>query len=611
MTYADLAAQPGKTAINIVELRLDVCTRVYGTAPCTAAVGVTGADRCYNTRSTCQDPANYAATTKVYRFASARVDGIQAPGDGPTFPTLLSVSSAPTILTPGNGLGVRSSLSVTIQDHPWTDSGIDPYLSLRAFDPDSRGSFLGRFFARNKYYQNRRIDVLTGYLNDDGTYDPANFKRRTYIITKVSGPGVNGTIQIEGKDPLKLADGEKAQWPAASTALLRNNINALVLSVPITDAQLQISDWWTAGGRYIRVEDEIMLASAITGHGTTTPSLTVTRASMPLWYDFSLNVATTHDAEASVQPCWVLDGMVYDIVYFLLNTVAGIDAAYLPLAEWAAEIDNGFQYLNFHTLLTGPMSVKDMLVEITKLNVLLWWDERSTVVRLKGFRFQQTNIADITDANNIIGESVGVSDDTAAITTQAWLFFDVNSPLSNPDLQSTYRITDVRANLEREDAAEFGAAYIKQNRTRWLNRGDAGTATSIGQTMVRQYQDIRKVLTWAMDPKDDRWWTGDTVSVSTKYILDENGEASPRNFLITQVDEAMTDAGVRYRYTAMEQFAFARLGLITPTLDGASPFPDYTPSTPAQRLRYAFVAYDDRGDGQPGFLDGTAAYQIV
>jgi hypothetical protein len=483
-------------------------------------------------------------------------------------------------------------------------------LDLRSFDPDERGSFLARFFTRNRYYTNRTIEVLTGYLNEDDSFDIANFKRRTYIITKVSGPSVNGTVTIEGKDPLKLADGEKAQWPPASTATLNTAVNELATTIVIDDPALQITAWWTAGQRYIRVEDEIMLATAISGSATVAPSLTVTRASMPLWYDFALNVATSHAIGATVQACWKLDAKVYDIAYFLLNSVAGIDAAYLPLAEWTAEIENGFQYLTFHALLISPVAVKDLLVEITKLNTLIWWDERESVVRLKGFRFLQTIAAEVTDADSIIGESIAVADNTAQITTQAWLFYDMNSPISNPDLPSTYRVTDVRANLEREGADEYGAAYISQTRTRWLNRSDTGTAASIGQTMVRQYQDVRKILTWAMDPKDDKWWTGDTVSLSTKYIVDDNGESAPRNYLITQVDEMMTEAGVRYKYTAMEQFSFLRTGVITPDTVGMAAFPDYGAATPLQKLTYAFIAYDDRGDGQPGFLDGTDAYQI-
>lgn len=62
MSYATEKARPGREPCTIVELDLDVCARTYGNAPCTAAVGVTGADRCFNTRKTCQVPAAYAAS---------------------------------------------------------------------------------------------------------------------------------------------------------------------------------------------------------------------------------------------------------------------------------------------------------------------------------------------------------------------------------------------------------------------------------------------------------------------------------------------------------------------------------------------------------------------
>ena len=55
--------------VTYVELDLPYCANTYGTAPCTASIGVTGADRCYNCRKTCQDIANFSATTVTLRFA--------------------------------------------------------------------------------------------------------------------------------------------------------------------------------------------------------------------------------------------------------------------------------------------------------------------------------------------------------------------------------------------------------------------------------------------------------------------------------------------------------------------------------------------------------------
>ena len=46
-----------------VEIDLPICSRVYGTAPCTAALSATNAHKCFNLRATCQDPANFLLGT--------------------------------------------------------------------------------------------------------------------------------------------------------------------------------------------------------------------------------------------------------------------------------------------------------------------------------------------------------------------------------------------------------------------------------------------------------------------------------------------------------------------------------------------------------------------
>jgi hypothetical protein len=45
--------------LEYFELDIPRCANVYGTAPCTASIGTTGDDKCFNTRATCQDLANF------------------------------------------------------------------------------------------------------------------------------------------------------------------------------------------------------------------------------------------------------------------------------------------------------------------------------------------------------------------------------------------------------------------------------------------------------------------------------------------------------------------------------------------------------------------------
>ncbi len=640
MTYADIANTFGRTPVQIVELHLDFCSLNFGVPPCLAD-GT--ALPCYNTRATCKSAATYAASTKIYRFSSARVEGLQAVGDAPIFPTLLSVQTSATVLTPGKGLGIRSSLSVSIQDMPWTDVGIDPYQSVRqaynslynadigynsdvlynagsvAANPDTVGTFWGKFLARNRFYQNRRIDVLTGFLNDDGTYDAANFKRRTYVLANVSGPDASGKVVITANDPLKYADAEKSKWPEASAAILPSDITDVQTTFTVTSAldsngQDDFSYWWNAGQRYLRVENEIMQATACSGLNTGTVTLTVLRSRMPLWYDIEYNPAVEHKAEASVQPCWAFtDAKVYDIVYFLLHDIAGIPDSFLDYAGWVDEVDNNFQYLVFSTLLTDPVSVKDLLCELTQLAVMIFWHERDQKVYLRGMRFQQNLGGQLNDSSSLGKETVGVSEAPGDLITQFWLYYDASWPLANPQLLSSFRVVDVRADLSREDAEEYGKPAIKEVRTRWLNRNNSSAAASIGGTMVQQYRDVRKVITFQLDPKDDKFWVGDTVGIATRYIQDAEGSPSPKNFLITQAQEMFNGAKLCIKYTAMELFSYVRTGLITHPdsliVDPVLAPPDYSLASDADKAKYAFICYDTPTDA-PVFPDGTVAYQV-
>lgn len=641
MSYDSLKVLPGKEAVQFVELDMESCSLTYGTAPCTAAIGTTGSDRCFNTRFTCQDPTNFTPTTKTYRFASRFISNLQAAGECPTFPTLLSCQSAPTILTPGAGLGVRSSVSISIQDHPWTDVFCDKYRSQRSYDPDNQGTFWGRFVARQRYYPNRTVRVYSGFLKEDGTYDAANFQVRTYIVTKITGPNPSGQVQIEGVDPLRLADGEKAKFPPACTTTLDANITSVATTFDVidpgpnfnpTDPANPIVAWWDGiditppshalihfdSGHYVRVEDEIMLVTNLTntivGDGTGVWHFTVTRATMPAWYDFSRNIAVAHDAGATVQVCWEFDHlMVYDILLFILSYVAKVDTlvpGVLPYVDWKAHFDSKFPNYAYATLLINPMAAKDMLTEITQLGVLIFWHERESEVHAKGLQFTQLIGPQINDQNSIIKESVSVSDNPELILTEHWLYFDMSWPVADMDLWQTYRVVDVAANLEREGANEFQRPYIKQVKCRWLERSQSGLARDIGATQLLQYQDLRKIVTFTMDPKDDSFWVGDTVGVSTRYMQDQYGNAAAKNILITQVKEVYGQAGLKLTYVGMELFNFQRTGLIShPDNSGSDPNPGpgtYSVASDDDKNHYAFICYNT---GK--FLDGTPAYQLT
>ena len=63
---------PGREPVQIVEIVQPLCANTFGSAPCTATG--TNDEKCYNTRATCLDTANYdgSSTLSLY-FARGRV----------------------------------------------------------------------------------------------------------------------------------------------------------------------------------------------------------------------------------------------------------------------------------------------------------------------------------------------------------------------------------------------------------------------------------------------------------------------------------------------------------------------------------------------------------
>ena len=153
--------------ITIVELHQPKCTRVYGTSPCTAAVGVTGERKCFNTFATCQDKDNFNTGSMTLRFAIPNQD---LPLEWDCIPSLRGVNIKPSKLNIAglsndvSPLGVRAAVSMTFQDHPDGDTKTDPYYVSRAYKPYLRGTFWGKWLARNKNWEDVQVDVRTGDL---------------------------------------------------------------------------------------------------------------------------------------------------------------------------------------------------------------------------------------------------------------------------------------------------------------------------------------------------------------------------------------------------------------------------------------------------------------
>ena len=618
MAYDDQKILSGRQPVCLIEVDYKACSLTYGSTPCTAS-GASG-EECFNSYATCQDQANYASATKTFRFSSVRMDGIQGTGDAPTFPTVLSIDTAPTTLTPSKGLGIRSSVSITLEDHPWTDIGIDKYVGNRSYDPYSQGSFWGKMTTRWPFYENNEVRVKTGYLDDDGNYDANNFITRTYFLETIKGPTEGGKVTLVAKDILKFADGEKANVPTQSQATLTADIiNDLVTSISINDPNDDIYNAHAAGQSYIRIDDETMLITGISGSNPSY-TLTVTRAAMPSIYTGTMT-AEAHDEEATVQHCHFFDAQeVDDIVYYLLNTGAGINASYLPTSEWQDVIDFGLQNYLFSALITEPTAVKDLLDEVTEHSILIWWDERDQKVKMDSIIRRANDYGPFDDDSHLIAGSVAVARDDKSRFSQCWLHYGHRTPIAELDELKNFSVVKASVDLDAEGANEYNQTKIRKIFSRFLPIDLGSVASEISNRLVINYRDTKAVITFTMDPKDDDAWTGNKVSIQTRQLQDRFGAKATKNYRILQVKEKYGNGSVVYEYAAHSIGGFydgsdpSIYGLITPDLDprdGVSAFPDYSSASVELKSQYAFIAADDRGDGNEGFSPNEDPYIII
>ena len=122
---------------------------------------------------------------------------------------------------------------------------------------------------------------------------------------------------------------------------------------------------------------------------------------------------------------------------------------------------------------------------------------------------------------------------------------------------------------------------------------------------MNEYKVTKDIITYSIDPKDDDAWTGNTVQLKTRQLVDEFGLEIEKDFRVLQVKEKHSSKGVIYSYVAQSINDIGRLGGITETLYLGSAFPDYSASSDDLKAVNAYICLDTGL-----FADGTEGYVI-
>lgn len=576
----------GRQPVTIVEIDQDFCSLTYSVAPCTAALGVTGNKKCYNTIKTCQDRPNYTKSSITLRFCKPAAN---IPASWQCIPSVVSVSTSPTKLNIGGisdssgPLGTRATLTVKLSDHPYSDAKTDKYVSDRPFDPETRGTFWTKFLARSPFYQNRQIRVREGYIDQN----PEDMVTRHYIIDGIDGPDSSGNVTIRGIDILRLVDDRRTKAPSLTPGELLVGIDAVVTTFDVVNADL--ADYPATGT--LRIDDEVM---TYTGRSILDGTITFTGVVRGT----DNTTAEEHDVASGVQLCYrVTNQAAYSVALDLIQQFAGPVYNVVNVAAWNAEGAFWLPQFLVTALITEPTGINTLISELSEqAQFYIWWDERDQEVKLRANRPPTQTPVVIDEDKNIIAGSQSISVAPDERVSQVWVYYQLRSPVFDLNKEISYSRVRVRRDADAESADEFGDVKIKRIFSRWI-KSDA-VALNLATRILNKYRDNPRYLTVSLDAKDRSIWTADVLDVRTRLITTDQGDSGTERFEVISAEEIKPGEIVRYVLQSADVLT-GRFGFWT-----AADAPDYATATEEQKLTLSFWA-----DPIGLMPDGSAGYE--
>ena len=228
---------------EMIEIDVPKCSRTFGVAPCTAALGGVTPRKCWNTRGTCADVPNFLVgtplTLRFCRDAPMPVGTSAFPAliDAKEQSTSVNIAGQHQNLTP---LGRRATLSVTLGDFTHDDVGVDPYQAERVsgaaqfsgigYDVAANGTFLKRLKSRWPQYSGKAIRLIRGYIDASGALTDTTTTH--YVISEIDGPS-DGEMHIKALDVLDLANEKTALCPKPSLMRLKVPLLLALPALPV------------------------------------------------------------------------------------------------------------------------------------------------------------------------------------------------------------------------------------------------------------------------------------------------------------------------------------------------------------------------------------------
>lgn len=446
-----------REALTFFEIDIKYCDLVYGEAPCTAELGVTGEHKCFNTRNfsnDCQDLANYTESYKTVRFGMEAQPFVASM---PCLPYMQSCDVKNAEIHPGEDIGLRATFTATFRNGRHSDAGFDKYVTDRDYNPFEQGTFWGKFRARNPYLQNVPCRVIRGFVGSD-EWDIEHF-----VLSTMQGPDSGGAVTISGKDFMYLLSDKTAQAPAASEGYLSTDYPAGSSSVTLEPAG--IGSTYPASGK-------VSIGESLYSFTRSVDVLTI-----------SGGTVEDHDADDIVQLALEYEGQtVADIIYDLVVNYSPLTADRIDKSAWDELV------LQFSDTLYGAIIVKPTAVE-KLINELV---EQAGLVLYGNTRTQKIEF-DILRPDSVTGQryderrirlgTFKQTDQPNKRFSQVWVFYNQRDPFKNLDEPGNFYSAYVRTPGENPYETES----IKKIFSRWIPRGARSVANDVASRAISRY----------------------------------------------------------------------------------------------------------------------------
>jgi hypothetical protein len=578
---------------EMIEIDVNRCGLDYGVSPCAAALGSTGAAKCYRLKAGCQDRDHYSETdTLTLRFVrqgSFIPDGVFA------FPTLVEVSQSSTTANIGGAddkygqLGGRASMSFTVLDHPYHERGIDPYADQRVsgaaqaggigYNPATSGTLWGKHKARWPNYSRAAVRLIRGYIVNRALTDTTTYH---YQMAEIDGPS-DGKVKVKTAGVINLFDEKHALCPKPSKGFLSTDLTAVATSVTLTPAGIGDIDY-PASGR-------VCIGSEVIGFTRVADVLTLTRGQRG-------TVAAGHNAGDTAQLVKTYTAAMPDeIMADLILNYTDTPSSYVDAVAWAAERTRWASGVVFRTDICAPTSVALLASELGALGFSLVEDERAAKFTFRANRpvDDGDTVWAVSDRN---ARKIGPQEDRDEDRITQVLFcqqrIDPTKALTD---ESNYQLKSLTVNPDATDLYE--GSKTRKILTRWLDQGDETVSRVISWRVLRRFEKAPKRTPVVLDAANKAIAVLDVVDLSTADIQTEDGQPITQRMQVIGRTEPTPYHDVR---AILQRFDFTgKYGRIAPNT-----MPAYGSASDAEKARYAFVC-DDSG----AFPDGEPPYRMI